>query len=199
MAKKNGEKSAYEREIEQIQLKYDRQLENLKRQAQNSQRRSVRYAARGISMIAFGRRHSYDKERGRDYLRIAGQTDMEDRIVNTVEYQQIMFNRKQELEAAKQREIERRLIERQTERAVNEIDREDRQQPIDGGMARLVPEEREGAHGLSAKQQVEMMQLSQLAPANQNKEVARMLGAAQQQSLIAQADQSVTQAKGIGR
>ena len=199
MAKKNGEKSAYEREIEQIQLKYDRQLENLKRQAQNSQRRSVRYAARGISMIAFGRRHSYDKERGRAYLRIAGQTDMEDRIVNTVEYQQIMFNRKQELEAAKQREIERRLIERQTERAVNEIDREHRQQPIDGGMARLVPEEREGSHGLSTKQQVEMTQLSQLDPANQNKEVARMLGAAQQQSLIAQADQSVTQAKGIGR
>ena len=124
MAKKDNQKSAYELEIEQIQKKYDRQLQELKRQSRYSSRQSVRYAARGLSIIAFGRRRSYDKERGKDYLRMAGQMDMENKIVQSVEYQQIMRDRQMELEAAKQREIERRLIERETERAVRQIERE---------------------------------------------------------------------------
>ena len=196
MAKKDNEKSAYEREIEQIQLKYERQLEALKRQSQNATRRSVRYAARGISTIAFGRRNSYNKQRGKDYLRYAGQLDMEERIVQSVEYQQIMHNRKVELEAAKQREIERRLIERQTERAVRELDNAERE-PAAGGMARVIPEEREGAYGLSKEQQVELDKLSQMDPTRHNREVTQAMGAVNAQPLVAEVEQ--TPMKGIGR
>lgn len=196
MAKKDNEKSAYEREIEQIQKKYDRQLENLKRQSRYSTQRSVRYAARGLSIIAFGRRRSYDKERGKDYIRMAGQYDLEDRIVHSVEYQQIMHDRKMELEAAKQREIERRLLERETQRAVRQIEREEGYGPLDGGTARIIPEEREGAYGLSTTQQAELSQLSKQDPVCQNIELTRQLGQSNT-TLLAQHEQPLT--KGLSR
>lgn len=196
MAKKDNQKSAYELEIEQIQKKYDRQLQELKRQSRYSNRQSVRYAARGLGIIAFGRRGSYDKERGKDYLRMAGQMNMENKIVQSVEYQQIMRDRQMELEAAKQREIERRLIERETERAVRQIEREEGRDPYDGGTARVIPEEREGVNGLTAGQKAEISQLSKQDPVQQNREFIQQINQSNS-ALVSQNETHVT--KGIGR